>query len=113
MFRRLVLTLFVFVAARPLGAEVVRVEIASRTDVLLGKSFGNAGVFEALSGKLYLAANPKNTANQIIADIEKAQKNASGQVEFSADFFLIKPKDVNRGNGTVLVEVPNRGNKRM
>src|SRR5207248_787340 len=33
--------------------------------------------------------------------------------EFSSDFFLIKPKDVTRGNGAVLYEVSNRGGKGM
>ena len=36
-----------------------------------------------------------------------------GHVEFSSDFFLIKPKQIERGNGTVLYEVSNRGGKGM
>ena len=34
-------------------------------------------------------------------------------VEFHANFSLIKPKDITRGNGTVLYEVSNRGGKGM
>ena len=34
-------------------------------------------------------------------------------MEFSADFFLLKPKQIERGNGTVLYEVANRGGKGM
>ena len=34
-------------------------------------------------------------------------------MEFSSDFFIIKPKDLTRGNGSVLYEVSNRGNKSM
>src|SRR5437867_370520 len=112
MFKRFLAVLLLFLIARPLAAEVVRVEVASRKDVLNGKSFGTAGAFEEISGKIYFAVDPKNTSNLIIADIDKAPKNSSGKVEFSADFSLIKPKDVSRGNGTVLLEVPNRGNKR-
>jgi hypothetical protein len=51
--------------------------------------------------------------NQIITDIGKAPLNAAGRVEFSSDFYLIKPKDPARGNGTVLYEVSNRGGKGM
>jgi len=112
MFKRFLAVLLLFLIARPLAAEVVRVEVASRKDVLNGKSFGTAGAFEEISGKIYFAVDPKNTSNLIIADINKAPKNSSGKVEFSADFSLIKPKDVSHGNGTVLLEVPNRGNKR-
>src|SRR5947209_18764870 len=107
MFKRLVLILLV---ALPVRAEVVRVEVTSHTDVLAGKSF-SPGAYEKLSGKIYFAVDPRNSANQIVTDIDKAPKNASGKVEFSSDFFIIKPKDLTRGNGSVLYEVSNRGNK--
>src|SRR5438552_16896281 len=111
MFRRFLLIVLVAVFALPVRAEVVRIEVKSRADILAGKSFGSAGAFEKLSGKIYFAVDPRNSANQIIADIDKAPKNASGKVEFSSDFYMIKPKDVTRGNGSVLYEVSNRGNK--
>src|SRR5947207_12804570 len=108
MLKRLVLVLLF---AMPLQAEVVRIEVKSRGDVLAGKSFGTTGGYEKLSGKIYFAVDPRNSANQIVADIDNAPKNASGKVEFSSDFYTIKPKDLTRGNGSVLYEVSNRGNK--
>jgi hypothetical protein len=113
MFRRLPLIVLAGLFALPCRAEVVRIEVKTHADVLPGKSFGSAGPYEKLSGKIYFAIDPRNSANQIIADIDKAPKNASGKVEFSSDFYVIKPKDLNRGNGTVLYEVSNRGNKGM
>src|SRR2546427_1922128 len=110
MFKRLILILLV---ALPVRAEVVRVEVKSRADVLAGKTFGQTGSFEKLSGKIYFAVDPHNSANQIVTDIDKATRNASGKIEFSSDFYIIKPKDLNRGNGSVLYEVSNRGNKGM
>jgi hypothetical protein len=110
MFKRLVLVLLF---AMPLQAEVVRIEVKSRGDVLAGKSFGNVGAYEKLSGRIYFAVDPRNSANQIVADIDNAPKNASGKVEFSSDFYIIKPKDLAHGNGSVLYEVSNRGNKGM
>src|SRR6185369_1440049 len=62
---------------------------------------------------IYFAVDPKNTSNRIITDIDKAPKNAGGKVEFSSDFFMLKPKDASRGNGTVLYEVSNRGGRTM
>src|SRR6266566_5485899 len=108
MFRRLALILLF---AAPLRAEVVRIEVKSRADVLAAKSLGAAGAYEKLSGKIYFAVDPRNSANQIIADIDKAPRNGAGKVEFSSDFYMIKPKDLSRGNGAVLYEVSNRGNK--
>ncbi len=110
MLKRVILILLV---ALPVHAEVVRVEVKSRVDVLGGKSFGSTGAYEKLSGKIYFAVDPRNSANQIVTDIDKAPKNASGKVEFSSDFYVIKPKDLTRGNGSALYEVSNRGNKGM
>jgi hypothetical protein len=103
----------VLLLATPAYADVVRVEVKSRADVVGGKAFGAAGPYEKLSGTLHFAVDPRNSANQIITDIDKAPKSAAGKVEFSSDFYLIKPKDPSRGNGTVLYEVSNRGGKGM
>jgi hypothetical protein len=114
MFRRsLILLAITALFALPSLAEVVRIEVKSRSDLVPGKSFGSAGGYEKLSGKIYFAADPRNSANRIIADIDRAPRNAAGKVEFSSDFYMIKPKDLSRGNGTVLYEVSNRGNKGM
>ena len=94
-------------------AEVVRVEISARRDLAAGKGYGLAGPFEKLEGRLFFAVDPANSANRVSADIDKAPRNVAGQVEFSADFFLIKPKRAERGNGTLLFEVSNRGGKGM
>src|SRR5215469_8584939 len=90
-------------------AEVTRVEISSKTDVLSGKAFGAAGAYEKLWGKAYFAVDPANTHNKIIVDVDKAPRNAQGQVEFSADLFILRPKDASKGNGVVLLDVVNRG----
>ena len=95
------------------SAEVVRIDVQSRGDLAGGQSFGSAGAYEKLSGKLYFAVDPALPANRIITDLDKAPRNSGGKVEFSADFFLIKPKQVTRGNGAVLYEVSNRGGKGM
>jgi len=93
--------------------RVARFEITSRQEILNGRAFGLAGSFERITGKVHFAVDPVNTANQIITDIKLAPRNSRGEVEFAADFFLIKPKDIARGNGTLLYEVSNRGGKGM
>jgi hypothetical protein len=100
-------------AAPPASADVVRIEVQSRSDLVGGQPFGAAGPYEKLSGKIFFAIDPALPANRIVADIDKAPRNAAGQVEFSSDFFLIKPKQIGRGNGAVLYEVSNRGGKGM
>src|SRR5687767_2430533 len=92
-------------------ARVERIEIASRVDVLEGKPFGEAGAYEKLSGKVYFAVKPEAAPNKLIVDLDKAPRNAAGEVEFAADFYLLKPKEPARANGSVLLEIPNRGGK--
>ena len=92
-------------------ARVVRVEIASRTDLQQGKSFGLAGPYETITGRVYFAVKPGDAHNQRIVDLDKAPRNAQGEVEFSADLYVLRPKDPNKGNGAVLFEVSNRGGK--
>ena len=99
--------------AAPASAEVVRIEVQSRSDLVGGHAFGAAGAFEKISGKIFFAVDPALPANRIVTDLDKAPRNAAGKVEFSSDFFLIKPKDITRGNGAVLYEVSNRGGKGM
>ena len=105
--------LVLLMLAAPVYADVVRIEVKSRADVPAGQSAGAAGPYERITGRIYFAVDPKNPVNQIIADIDKAPRNAAGKVEFSSDFELLKPKDPSRGNGTVLYEVSNRGGRGM
>jgi hypothetical protein len=95
------------------SAALLRVELSQRSDVLDGKPFGEVGPYERLIGKAYFAVDPANPANQIIADIDKAPRNEKGLVEFSADIYVLKPRDPAWSNGSVLFEVSNRGGKGM
>src|SRR5438270_13986976 len=100
-------------AAAPVSAEVVRIEVTSRADLVGGQPFGAAGPYEKLAGKIFFAVDPSLPANRIVTDIDNAPRNAAGKVEFSSDFYLLKPKQMERGNGAVLYEVSNRGGKGM
>src|SRR6516165_2312563 len=104
----LVLALFVSTAL----AEVTRIEISNRQDVLGGQAFGTTGAYERLSGRVYFAVAPGNAHNRI-ADLDKAPRNAQGKVEFSADVFILRPKAASRANGVLFFDVVNRGNKQL
>src|SRR6266852_1419171 len=110
---RAALVALVVVTPAAMRAEVARLEISSRQDVLGGKAFGAVGAYEKLVGKVYFAVLPDNPHNRIIADIDKAPRNNQGKVEFSADLFILKPKDPARANGVLFFDVVNRGNKAL
>jgi hypothetical protein len=108
-FVMIILFFITFSATSP--ARVVSVEITSRTDIQNGKPFGNAGPYERIVGRVHFAVNPANPHNRQIVDLDKAPRNAHGEVEFSADLYLLKPKDMAKGNQAVLFEVSNRGGR--
>ena len=95
------------------SAEVIRIEVTARSEVADGKTSGLAGPYERIAGTIYFAVDPNNPANRIITDIGYAPRNVDGKVEFRSDFYLIKPKDISRGNGTLFYEVSTRGGKGM
>jgi hypothetical protein len=94
-------------------AELAKVEIASRADLLGGKSFGTAGAYEKILGKVHFSIDPTHPRNKPIIDLDKAPRDAAGRVVFSADLYVIAPKDAARGNGVALFDVLNRGRKNI
>lgn len=96
-----------------LNARVLRVEIVSRQDVLNGKVFGKAGAYERLTGRIYFSVPVADQANRRIVDLANAANLSRGEVTFSADFIAVRPKDLSKSNGSLLLEVPNRGHARI
>jgi hypothetical protein len=96
-----------------LHGRVVRVEVSSRTDVLNGKEFGNAGAYERITGRVYFSVAVSNPHNRRIVDLRNAVNLKDGEVAFSSDFVAIRPKDPRKGNGSMILESPNRGYSRI
>ncbi len=92
-------------------ARVVQLRVERREPVLNGKSFGLAGPYEKLVGRVEFALDPLSAPNVGIVDLGLAPRNRHGEVEFTADFYMLKPVDPSRGNGRLFYEVCNRGGK--
>ncbi len=93
------------------SAEAVRIDVRERSEVAEGRSYGLAGAYERISGRIHFAVDPESRVNRMVRDIGYAPTNEAGLVEFSADFHLLKPKQIEAGNGAVLFDVPNRGHR--
>ncbi len=92
---------------------LTRFEIASRSPYAGGQAFGPTGSFEQLDGIAHFAVDPRHPANGAIIDLDLAPRNGDGLVEFQADFSVVMPVAPARGNGRVIVELPNRGRRRL
>lgn len=107
--RRIALLVAIVVSASTSGA-VFTVRVIERTDVENGRPFGSSGPYEKIVARAFFTVDPKNPANGNITDLTLAPLNEQGLVEFSADVIVYKPWQPKQGNGTVLLEIPNRGN---
>jgi hypothetical protein len=93
------------------SAAVTGFEEVTRATVLDGQPFGAAGPYEKVGGTIRFSADPDHRLHRGITDIGLAPRTAAGRVEFSADFYLLKPADLRKGNGRLLLDVANRGRK--
>ncbi len=109
--RSLLITVIAVVMFSNCWARVGNVAITARTDVLNGKPFGNVGAYEKITGRVMILLDPANPHNKQIVDLNLADKNKRGLVEFYCDFYVLRPKEMNKGNHSVLFEVSNRGGK--
>lgn len=105
--------LFLLAFAPAVRARVTRVEVTSRTDILNGQRFGDVGSYERITGRIYYSLRAANWHNTGIVDLANAVNLKNGEVEFSSDFILVRPKDMAKGNGSMLLEIPNRGHSRI
>jgi len=93
-------------------AGVTRIVIDTVTSPAFdGESYGDVGQYETIEGRAYGELDPSDLRNAIITDIELASRNANGNVEYMATFFLVKPIDMSRSSGLLWQYVPNRGGR--
>ena len=76
-----------------------------------GRSFGTVGMYEKLRGRVYGQLNPNDTRNRLIADLQFPPRNDVGMIEYSMDFFILKPVNMSTSNHKLFFEVNNRGYK--
>ena len=103
--------LAVIAGVAPAAARVTRVEVTARQEVLGGMTFGDAGAYERITGRVYFSLPVNNPHNAGIVDLQNAVNLKDVDVEFSADFMVIRPRVASKGNGSMLLEVPNRGHR--
>jgi hypothetical protein len=90
---------------------VAALEVHTRSLVLDGQPLGAVGAYGKIAGVLRVAVDPAHPLHALVTDIALAPCNAQDRVESWADFYLLRPVEAARGNGRLLLDVPNRGRK--
>ena len=94
----------------PASARVTQMTITTvESPTFGGASFGAVGQYERIQGKITGEVDPNNPQNAVIVDIEHAPRNPNGTVSYSADFQMIRPIDLSKGNHRIVFDLPNRG----
>ncbi len=89
----------------------IHLQIHTHTSFARGITFGDVGPYEKLVGRVDFAVDPDSPVFSSVVDIEHAQRNSEGLVEYSTDFFMLKPVNMAKGNRRLVYDVNNRGTK--
>ena len=109
--RKLALLLGALSLATPAAGQVTRFEVMEDVPAFAGRIFGEAGAYRRITARATIALDPADPRNAVIADLDRAPRNANGRVEATADVVILRPADLARASGTLLLDVPNRGTK--
>ena len=98
-------------AAAGADARITKVTIDSRATAFGGYAWPGVGQYEKITGWAYGELDPNDAHNAVITDIKLAPRNANGKVEYSHNFYILKPLDLSKGNHKVVYDAVNRGSK--
>src|SRR5262245_51793064 len=91
----------------------VRIEITSRAPAYGGKSFGDRGAYETITGIANMRIDPADPANRSIVDLALAPRGSDGLVAYDVDLIIMRPREATRARRVLLYDVVNRGVKLM
>ena len=101
-----------FLVAAAAHARIARIQITTKESPTFGGySWPGVGQYEKIAGKAFGEVNPDDPLKAVIVDVALAPRNANGNVEYSFDFYILKPIDLTKGAHKVMYEPPNRGGK--
>ena len=102
----------ILMLASDVDARITKIQITTKESPTFGSySWPGVGQYEKIVGKAFGEVDPADPKNSVIVDILLAPRNANGRVEYSFDFYILKPIDLTKGAHKVLYEPPNRGGK--
>lgn len=92
---------------------VIAVDTERITTYEDGKPFGDVGPYERIDLSVRYAVDPETEANRDIVDLAAADRSEDGLVHYEGDATVLRPVDPERANRITLLDVPNRGHRRI
>ena len=110
--RAIMLIASIFICTSPSAAKVVKLEVLKvESPAFEGRTFGAVGTYDRILARATIAVTPDDINNKVIVDLDRAPRNAQGQVEATTDVEILRPTVAAAGNRTLFYEVLNRGSK--
>src|ERR1700709_2088707 len=99
LLRSLVLIAGLISLVSPSAAKLVKFEIVRvESPAFEGRTFGAVGTYDRIIARATVAVSPDDSHNAIIADIDRAPRNAQGLVEAVTDVEILRPTMAANGN---------------
>jgi hypothetical protein len=97
----------------PAVARITQIVVTTHESPTFGGySWPGVGQYEKIAGKAFGELNPNDPHNTVIVDLPLGvPKAANGNIQYSFDFYILKPINLAQGNHKMLYEPPNRGGK--
>src|ERR1700723_3142531 len=96
----------------PCAAKIIKFEIMKvESPAFEGRTFGAVGTYDRILARATIAVAPDDPNNKIIVDLDRAPRNAQGQVEATTDVEILRPTVAANGNRILVYDVLNRGSK--
>ena len=92
---------------------VEKIEIINRFTYADGKIFRNNKSYEQIDALVTFCIDPKASLNESIVDINLIPTDNDGKFRFTSDFSIVKPVSNNPGDEKILLELPNRGRRKV
>lgn len=110
--RAIALIAAIVIFAGPSTAKIVKFEILKvESPAFEGRTFGAVGTYDRILARATIAVTPDDPHNRIIVDLDRAPRNAQGQVEATTDVEILRPTVAVSGNRVLFYDVLNRGSK--
>jgi hypothetical protein len=106
------LTAAFFTAAQASDFQpVLRFEVISRSAAFGGVAFGERRAYEQIRAVARLQIDPRDAANHLIVDLDRAPRDANGLVHYDVDVEILRPLSAAHARRVLVYDVVNRGNR--
>ncbi|MGK9264221.1 carboxymuconolactone decarboxylase family protein [Sinorhizobium meliloti] len=91
--------------------SAVAINVERRDLAFDGRKFGRLGSYELIAGRLSGGLDSRDPTHARVALIDEA-KRLGIDLRYASDFCLLRPVEAGAGNGTLLLDVLNRGEQK-